>query len=215
MLVNFLLFLRKLRLSSLPERSDKYLFSFKWSLYVKIFTIMILVFMLGIVIVTFCVISNPYYGFCCAVLMICFALLALISAPVALYIGDDEMEIHGMMEEIRIKYISIKKIEPISTKDARKLLPLISTMGLFGYFGKYYDRKNRRYIKLMASQFDNFVLIECKGKRNYIVSIRDYDRVVHNISDRVNEKRQYIADMVSVLHPAPVVAEEVVIEVAE
>ncbi len=183
-------FVSILRDKLLPKRDSDYIYCFKWSGFVKLFTISMLLIFGGIVAYAFITINNPYYGICCAVLAICVTLLGLISAPLAIHIDSAKIEIHGVLDVVTIPFSAIKSVKHISNRSAYGIVPIIATFGFMGYYGLCIDIRGKRLVKIFSSEKKNLIIMECKDGRSYLISATNYDEIVKIISQKIDTKLQ-------------------------
>ncbi len=176
---------KALRRYSLPKRNGDYLYNFKWDKFAKLVTFFTCLVIVGCVYLMFEFVDSPYYGWCSAIIAAAFIMFALISAPAAIYMGDKELEVHGLIEDIRIKYSTIKRIYPIESLSERSLSLRISTFGFMGYFGEYYDKIRKKRTTLMCSQMKNFVMIECTRAKSVIISVEERSQFIEEVNRRL------------------------------
>lgn len=116
-----------------------------------------------------------------SMLVIAFVLLASLSIPRFMRISPHSLEIHCMMELVKIPIRDIKHIQPLSRAELRWSFPVWGLYGIFGYYGYYFHPRQRRIFRMYASQWKNFVLIEDIYEELYVVNCDDPEGFVAEI----------------------------------
>ena len=114
----------------------------------------------------------------CAVALI---LLFVLSIPRYIRVSPEAFEIHCVVELTTIHMTDIKSVKRVWLEDMRPVWPLLGSYGFGGYFGYYLDCKNWEIVKLYASQWDHFVMIEDIYEDKYIVSCDRPDELIDAI----------------------------------
>ena len=100
-------------------------------------------------------------------------LLAALSIPRFIRISPHSVEIHCVMELIKIPVRDIRHIRFVERGHMKYCFPIWGIYGIGGYYGYYFSLRERKVFRLCASQWRNFVLIEDIYEEQYIVSCDD------------------------------------------
>ncbi|HIW11475.1 MAG TPA: hypothetical protein H9888_08300 [Candidatus Rikenella faecigallinarum] len=100
-------------------------------------------------------------------------LLAALSIPRFMRVSPHSVEIHCVMELIKIPVRDIRYVRFIERSQMRYCFPIWGIYGIGGYYGYYFSLRERKVFRLAASQWRNFVLIEDIYEEQYVVSCDD------------------------------------------
>ncbi|MFI3330904.1 MAG: PH domain-containing protein [Rikenellaceae bacterium] len=100
-------------------------------------------------------------------------LYVLISVPKYMIYKNDALEIHCLLELVIIPKENIRSVRRLHSARKRYIISVFASSGVGGYFGLFYDLVERKFVRIYARSWGDFVQIEdIKGKR-YIVNCRD------------------------------------------
>lgn len=105
--------------------------------------------------------------------MIFIGLLYLLSMPRFIRVTNENIEIHCIVELKVIPLENIQFVRRIRNSNIRYILPMIGSYGFCGYYGRYYNIARREFIRLYASEWENFIQIEDFQGNKYVVSCSD------------------------------------------
>ena len=108
-----------------------------------------------------------------------FLALFILSIPRFVKIDDDSLEIHCIVELTHINIEDIKSVRKIDRHRMRYCIPLLGSYGFFGYYGYYFNLAEMSLVKVYASRWKNFVMIEDIYDDTYIINCDDADEFVH------------------------------------
>lgn len=181
----------KVEKNSLPKIDGEYFFCFHKSRFVKTFSIMVFVIALLISLYFIIWVNSGYLKWWVPLFTITILSLGIISSPVAIHVGQKEIEIHSLLEVTRIRLSSIEHVYSLNSTYAKLfIIPVVTTFGFLGFNGRYYDIRNRRWVKLVCTEHKNMIMIECIGKRNYIISATNRAEVISEITNHVNRSKE-------------------------
>lgn len=186
----------KIEKKSLPKGND-YIFCYHRSKFVRNFSIFILsfAFLLSLYFVIF--VNSGYLKWWIPFFSFTLIALGAISSPVAIAIGKKEIEFHCLLEETKIKISSIEHIYSLNSTYARiYIIPIFTTFGFLSYNGRYYDIKNQRWVKVISTEQKNLIMIECIGRKAYIISATNREEVINSISEKVQAAKSEIRNIV-------------------
>ena len=63
----------------------------------------------------------------------------------------------------------------------KRLLPVVSSFGLFGYYGYYFNFRTLDWVHVYATEWANLVMITDKYEQQFLVSCDDPDRLISTI----------------------------------
>lgn len=170
----------------LPKRDRSYIFCFKLNRQAKLFSTLMILACIAIPTSVFLFVSNSYI--CWWTLLMTISVFSLISMrrPIALYFNDEELEIHGVLEEKRIDYSNITGVYAINYTYINYLAtPIFASSGVMGFLGVYYSRDRDKIIRCRCTQRDNMILLECKDGRDYIISATERDKMIRLIKGKM------------------------------
>ena len=121
--------------------------------------------------------SAWYIAFALAIL----ALLVL-SIPRFIKIDGNSLEIHCIVELTQIKMEDIKSVRKIDRGRMKYCFPLLGSYGFFGYYGYYFNLSEMNLVKVYASKWDDFVMIEDIYDNIYIVNCDRSDELVRLVN---------------------------------
>ncbi len=116
------------------------------------------------------------------------AALYILSIPRKIYVSDEALEIHCVVELTSIELEDIHSIQRCDNQDTGLIL-LIGSYGFFGYYGYFLDRRKWEIVKVYASEWNNLVEIEDVYEQRYIVSCSDPAALISS----VNTARERVA----------------------
>lgn len=175
---------------SLPNILDSYTFCFKRSSYTKRFTFAILIISVLISLYFILFINSYYLKWWIPLFMGAILLLGVISTPIAICYDNKRFEIHGLIEVTRIRMSSIEHIYSLNSEYFMVfIIPIISTFGFMGFTGRYYDIRNKRWVKVIATEYKNLIMIECIGRKYYVISATDRVNIINEISKHVHQNK--------------------------
>lgn len=182
----------KVEKDSLPKIDEgEYLFCFNKSRFVKTFSIIVVVVALLLSLYFIIWVNSGYLKWWVPLFTITILSLGVISSPVAIHVGKKEIEIHSLLEVTRIRLSSVEHVYSLNSAYARLfIIPVLTTFGFLGFNGRYYDIRNRRWVKLVCTEHKNLIMIECIGKKNYIISATDRAEVISKITTNVNNTKE-------------------------
>lgn len=108
-----------------------------------------------------------------ATVVVALLLLAALSIPRFMRVSPHSVEIHCVMELIKIPIRDIRHVRLVERSHMRLCFPIWGVYGVGGYYGYYFNLRERRVFRLCASQWRNFVLIEDIFEEQYVVSCDD------------------------------------------
>lgn len=185
----------------LPQIDGEYIFCFQRSRYVNTLTILACLLVIALSLYFIIAVNSVYLMWWVPIFSSILILLGVISSPVAIHIGDRDIEIHGILEVTRIKVSSIEHIYALNPAYARIfLLPVATSLGFLGYNGRFYDIKHKRWIKGVCSEFNNLIMIECIGRKSYLISATNREEIIDIISARVNKKKIELKKIIDKTH---------------
>ncbi len=114
-------------------------------------------------------------------LVAAFMLLASLSIPRFVLVSPHSIEIHCVLQLVKIPIRSIRAIRFLEPRDMRPALPLWGIYGIFGYYGYFYIPKLRRLVLLYLSRWRNFVLIEDTQGHTYVIGAENPAELVSQI----------------------------------
>lgn len=122
------------------------------------------------------------------VLTVSVMLFVLLSIPTFVSLTPFAIEIHCMVDLTQIKYFEIKRFAALEKRQMSWCLPLFCMPGVFGYYGYFIDLKSFRIIQVYARSWNNFVMIEDKASRRYIISVEDRDAFVAQLNKTISHE---------------------------
>lgn len=189
--------IEKVEKDSLPKSESDYLFCFHRSNFVKVFTIIITTIAILLSLYFIIWVNSGYLKWWVPLFSLTILALGVISSPVAVNIGKKEIEIHALLEVTRIKISSIEHVYSLNSTYARLfIIPVLTTFGFLGYNGRYYDIRHRRWVKLICTELNNLIMIECIGKKSYIVSASNRGELINEITEQVNQTKQEMKEII-------------------
>lgn len=111
-----------------------------------------------------------------------FAYMAL-SMPRYMVIAHGSLEVHCMVELVKIPLGHIKRAKLLSGNDMRYCLPILGLYGIWGYYGYYLNLRNFTVFKMYAKQWRNFVLVE-SDDRSVVISCDQPEDFVRQIGQQ-------------------------------
>ena len=67
------------------------------------------------------------------------------------------------------------------SRDELRLFPLMGIWGVFGYYGRYFDRRNMMTVQLYATRWDDFIEIVDSSDEYYYLSTDRADELLSAI----------------------------------
>lgn len=116
-----------------------------------------------------------------ATLVAALMLLAALSIPRFVLVSPHSIEIHCVLQLVKIPIRSIRAIRFLELQDMRPCMPLWGIYGVFGYYGYFYNPKLGRLVRLYISRWRNFVLVEDNHARTYIIGAENPTELVAQI----------------------------------
>ncbi|MEG0499589.1 MAG: hypothetical protein RR550_00525 [Rikenellaceae bacterium] len=183
--------------NSLPKIDGEYLFCFHKSKFVRIFSILVFVVALLISLYFIIWVNSGYLKWWVPLFSLTILALGVISSPVAIHIGKKEIEIHALLEETKIRICSIEHVYSLNSTYAKLfIIPILTTFGFLGFNGRYYDIRNQRWVKLVCTEHKNLIMIECIGKKSYIISATNRAEVISQITQQVLQSKQEMEEII-------------------
>lgn len=108
-----------------------------------------------------------------ATVVVALLLLAALSIPRFMRVSPHSVEIHCVMELTKIPIRDIRYVRFIERGQMKWCFPVWGIYGMGGYYGYYFNLRERKVFRLCASQWRNFVLIEDIYEEQYVVSCDD------------------------------------------
>jgi hypothetical protein len=111
-------------------------------------------------------------------LIVVFLVLSLILVfsylrhPKSYILSDYSLIINSISNPLELKFSDINSIKQLSKSDLSGTIRTFGVGGLFGYFGKFYNRKFGS-MNWYVTQLNNRILIELKNGHKYIISPDD------------------------------------------
>lgn len=119
------------------------------------------------------------------ILFVAVALLAMLSVPRFVIVSQQSVEIHCVMELVRIKFSEIERIKRLERRDMKYCVPLFGIWGIFGYYGYYINLRKMRTFRLYSRKWDNFIMIEDRYDNRFIISAENPDQLIEEIAKRI------------------------------
>ena len=117
------------------------------------------------------------------------ALMAL-SIPTKIVVTDDTVEIRCLCDFTELQRSEIASVEAIPNEEMKWHAPLLGGYGFFGYYGHYLDLRRFERVKIYASEWGNFVRITDIYDDSIIVSCRDAEALVAQLSPHTPDNSQ-------------------------
>lgn len=108
-------------------------------------------------------------------------LLAALSIPRFMRVSPHSVEVHCLLELVKIPIREIRYVRFIEPGQMRFCLPIWGIYGIGGYYGYFFNLRERRICRVYASQWRNFVRIETVDGGQYVVSCDDPATFVERI----------------------------------
>jgi hypothetical protein len=108
-------------------------------------------------------------------------LLAMLSIPRFILVSPHSLEIHCVLQLVKMPIKDIRSIRFIEPGDMRFSIPIWGIYGVFGYYGYYWGCKQRRLFRLYASRWRNLVLIEDVQGHCYVISSQHPSELISQI----------------------------------
>ena len=105
--------------------------------------------------------------------------LTLILALLALA-ALSSIEVRCLCNLIEIETSDIVSVRRVS-RDELRLFPLMGIWGVFGYYGRYFDRRNMMTVQLYATRWDDFIEIVDSSDEYYYLSTDRADELLSAI----------------------------------
>lgn len=110
--------------------------------------------------------------------------LMILSIPRRIVILEKKLEIQCVIDITEIKFQEIARIRRVSPRRMRWTIPLFSSAGFCGYYGKFFDLQEFEVVTIYASEWNNFVEItDIYDSRTY-VSCREAKELMAAIKER-------------------------------
>lgn len=122
--------------------------------------------------------GGSYLPAWCTTVVVASLLLAALSIPRFMRVSPHSVEIHCLLELVKIPIREIQHVRFVERRDMKGCFPIWGVYGLGGYYGYYLDLRERKVFRMCASQWRNFVRIETGNGRRYVVSCDDPAAVV-------------------------------------
>ena len=106
--------------------------------------------------------------------------LAALSIPRSIVITDSSIEVRCLCNLIEIETSDIVSVRRVS-RDELRLFPLMGIWGVFGYYGRYFDRRNMMTVQLYATRWDDFIEIVDSSDEYYYLSTHRADELLSAI----------------------------------
>lgn len=189
--------IEKIELDSLPKSENDYLFCFHRSNFVKVFTLVITFIAIALSLYFIIGVNSGYLKWWVPLFSLTILALGVISSPVAVNVGTKEIEIHALLEVTRIRLSSIEHVYSLNSTYAKLfIIPVLTTFGFLGYNGRYYDIRNRRWVKLICTEHNNLIMIECIGRKSYVISATNRGELINEITEQVNRTKLEMKEMI-------------------
>ncbi|MCD7962480.1 MAG: PH domain-containing protein [Rikenellaceae bacterium] len=111
-------------------------------------------------------------------LLVTVAALYILSIPKYVRVTDNSVEIHCVIELTNIPIKNIKSIKQLDRSEMKFTAPLLGSYGFFGFYGYFYDFSRMSIVKMYASAWENFVMIEDIYEDTYIINCNDPDEFI-------------------------------------
>lgn len=147
----------------------------------KWLTVIALVLIVGGVGVLFYTSGGSYLPAWFSTVVLALLLLAFLSVPRFMRVSPHSVEIHCVMELVKIPIRDIRNVKYVEPAQMKYCFPVWGIYGMGGYYGYYFNLRERKVFRMCASQWRNFVLIEDIYEEQYIVSCEDAEAFIARI----------------------------------
>lgn len=160
---------------------SKFIMRYKASLdnIAKIVTIIISLLFLAIIIsnVYFFKDANPLTHLSINILLILIYIFCLVYSPRAYSINNDSIIIHRYIGGVDINKEDVKSIEMIDKDQLRGTIRTFGVGGLFGYFGKFWNKKIGK-LAMYATRMDRVILITTNFDTKIIITPDEVEKFI-------------------------------------
>lgn len=104
--------------------------------------------------------------------------------PLRLTIGNDKIGLHRLIGAIYIPFKDIIELKAIPNSDTAFSIRLFGSGGLFGYLGKFRNKKLGNYT-MYATNLNELILIRT-DRKSYVFSCKNRDKLIESFQS--NEK---------------------------
>ncbi len=107
--------------------------------------------------------------------------LLTLSIPRRIIVTPESITIRCILEIKEMKISDIVKIRRVPPRSLRWIIPLFSSWGFFGYYGKYFDLRRAEKVYLYASEWSEFIEIVDIYDDRYYISCRECEELTQNL----------------------------------
>lgn len=171
-------------------RRSKYpYFKYKMSRYCKYVTIIMFIIIAVIALALLLVSSGTYLSAWFISIAIAVLMLFIISFPVKLVITDNDLEIHSVLEVIKIPLIDITRVQAVDRYRIKRHFAIFGSYGFGGFFGYYVDLIHFRVIRMAATKLTNLIMIQTLFNQRYIINCEYKDVFIEILRARIESAR--------------------------
>ncbi len=106
-------------------------------------------------------------------IVLALALLAVLTIPRCVKVGDEAVEVRCVMELREIRLRDIADVSVLGRGQTRRLVPLFASCGFFGYYGSYLDLATFDTVSVYAREWGHLVAVDDIYEKRYIISCSD------------------------------------------
>lgn len=144
-------------------------------------TAIVLVLLLGGIAALYYTSGGSYLPAWFSTLAVAVILFMVLSVPRFIHVSPHSVEIHCVMELIKIPIRDIREIRIMEPSEMKYCIPAFGIYGVWGYYGYYFDLRERRLFKLYGSQWRRFVVIEDIYEDQVVVTCNDPESLIEEI----------------------------------
>ncbi|MDR0830565.1 MAG: PH domain-containing protein [Prevotellaceae bacterium] len=158
-------------------------FNVKWSLTVKIVTVVVAIIMIGAEILLInSIYSDHNSGRIAIIFLIAFALGFVFIAPVSIQITEGHILLKRVLGKIVIYFDNIESITP--HKFSKYDIRVFGSGGYGGYLGIFSNAQIGKY-STYVGDFSQAFLVQLKNGKNYVFSCENRDLVIETINNKI------------------------------